>query len=109
MVSSVLVAVRGGSLLGGGACAVFAWRSVVGSALRSGCVSWSLGASSRAFSGWCVRASFPCSRLAGAFARVWAARVGFGCVVRSVGGRFVVSVPVAPCVASSLRAFVGGF
>lgn len=107
--SSVLVAVRGGALLGGGACAVFAWRSVVGSALRAGCVSWSLGASSRSFSGWCVRVSFSSSRLAGSFARVWAARVGFGCVVRSVGGRFVVSVPAAPCVASSLRAFVGWF
>lgn len=107
MASSLLVAVRGGALLGGGVCAVFAWRSVVGSGLRAGCVSWSLGASSRSFSGFCVRVGFSSARLASAFAKCWAARVGFGCVVRSVGGRFVVSVPVAPCVAASLRAFVG--
>lgn len=108
VVVSVLVAVRGGSLLGGGVCAAFAWRSVVGSALRCGCVSWSLGASARSFSGACVRVGFSSSARASAFARLWAARVGFGCVVRAVGGRWVVSVPAAPCVASSLRAFVGG-
>ena len=91
--SSLLVSVRGGSLAGGGACACFAWRSVVGSALRSGCASWSVGGSSRSFSGLCVRVAFGSPAVASAFARRWAALVGFGCVVRSVGGLFVVSVP----------------
>lgn len=88
MVSSVPFAFRGLSLR------AFWWRSVVGSALRSGCASWSVGASARSFSGVCVRVGFSSSARASAFARLWAARVGFGCVVRAVGGLFVVSVPV---------------
>ena len=88
MVSSVPFSFRGLSLRG------FWWRSVVGSALRAGCASWSVGASSRSFSGVCVRVAFASRAAAGAFARRWAALVGFGCVVRSVGGLFVVSVPV---------------
>lgn len=81
-------------LVGSSVCRAWFWRVVVGSALRFGCVSWSRGSSSRAFSGVCVRAAFSSRVAAGAFARAWAARVGFGCVVRAVGGLFVVSVPV---------------
>ena len=88
MVSSVPVRFFGRVFRG------FWWRSVCGSALARGCVSWSVGSSSRAFSGACVRAGFASRVAACAFASLWAARVGVACVVRSVGGLWVVSVPV---------------
>lgn len=86
----------------GGVLSVFAFRSVAGSALRFGCVSWSVGGSSLSFSGSCVRAVFASSAAASAFASCWAARVGFFCAVRSQSGRFVVSVPVAAVPSSRL-------
>lgn len=86
-------------VVGSSVCRAWFWRVVVGSALRFGCVSWSRGSSSHAFSGVCVRVGFSSSARASAFARCWASRVGFGCVVRSVGGLFVVSVPVVGGVA----------
>ena len=82
---------------------VFAFRSVAASALRFGCVSWSVGGSALSFSGSCVRAVFASSAAASAFASCWAARVGFFCVVRpQASGGFVVSVPVAAVPSSRL-------
>jgi hypothetical protein len=96
-VVSVPVCFRGGVL------SVFAFRSVAGSALRFGCVSWSVGGSALSFSGSCVRAVFASSAAASAFASCWAARVGFFCAVRSqASGGFVVSVPVAAVPSSRL-------
>ena len=95
-VVSVPVCFRGGVL------SVFAFRSVAGSALRFGCVSWSVGGSALSFSGSCVRAVFASSSAASAFASCWAARVGFFCAVRSQAGGFVVSVPVAAVPSSRL-------
>lgn len=69
------------------------WRSVVGLALRAKCLGWSVGASLVSFTGACVRVRFGSFATASAFARAAAALVGYGCVVRSVGGSFVVSVP----------------
>lgn len=79
----------------------FWFRSVVGSALSAGAVSWSVGSSSRSFSGSVVRASFSSSAAAGAFACCWARRCRVSCCVRSVGGLWVVSVPCL-CVRSLL-------
>jgi hypothetical protein len=96
-VVSVPVCFRGGVL------SVFAFRSVAGSALRFGCVSWSVGGSALSFSGSCVRAVFASSAAASAFASCWAARVGFFCAVRpQASGVFVVSVPVAAVPSSRL-------
>jgi hypothetical protein len=82
---------------------VFAFRSVAASALRFGCVSWSVGGSALSFSGSCVRAVFASSAAASAFASCWAARVGFFCAVRpQASGGFVVSVPVAAVPSSRL-------
>lgn len=87
----------------GGVLSVFAFRSVAGSALRFGCVSWSVGGSALSFSGSCVRAVFTSSAAASAFAACWAARVGFFCAVRrQASGGFVVSVPVAAVPSSRL-------
>lgn len=72
----------------------FWWRSVVGSAVASRCVSWSVGRSSLAFSGACVRVAFGSLAAASAFARLWAGRCGVFCAVRRVNSAFVVSVPV---------------
>ena len=72
--------------------------SVAGSAVGSGCVSWSVRGSERSVSGFVLVAGFSSVSLAGRFASRWASRLSgcgvSGCLVRVSGSRWVVSVPV---------------
>jgi hypothetical protein len=62
-------------------------RALLGALLRP---------SARSFSGWVLAVSFSSPRVAAAFSRAWAGRLGLPCFVRSAAGAWVVSVPVAP-------------
>lgn len=76
---------------------LFRFRSVVGSALGSGCCSWSFRPSERSISGLVVVARFESFPRAAAFARRWAAVLPVLCggvLVRFRSGAWAVSVPV---------------
>lgn len=84
-------------------CVASSFRSVAGSALAAGCVSWSVRQSSRSFSGSVVVPVFGSAAAAATFATRWSARCGVPVVVRGLS----VSVPcvwVPPAPRLSARA-----
>lgn len=78
---------------------VFPLRSVSGSAVGSGCVSWLVRPSVRSVSGFVLVAEFGSLSGAAGFARRWAGRLSgcevSGCLVRVSGRGWSVSVPVS--------------
>lgn len=93
----------GGAFSGvSGRCRAAPWRSVVGSALRFGAVSWLVRPSPRSFSGFVLVAVFPSAAAAAPFAGAGAAFVGRPLALRPVSrfgsSPFVAGSPAAVAV-----------